>query len=151
MLANNSFASPSVQSKILSEFTELRKQVVPEGCLGGKGFPDPDILPFCDWLNSFDGIYTLQSCAGHRTSASEVLSQATLWIWMNARLLTLFQLRANQLAQEPLMERVKVVYTQQGEFVELIFKGNENELLSESLGILKDFLSCLLEDGAKWM
>lgn len=151
MLANESFANPDVRSKILSEFAELRKQTAIGRCLGGKGYPDLDILPFCDWLNSFDGIYTLQSCAGHRASASEVLSQATLWVWINARFLTLFNLRANRLAQEPLMEQVKVVYTQQGEFVAIIFKGNENDRLFESLGILRGFFSCLLEDGTKWM
>ena len=73
--------SIDTKQQILAEFAILRKQPVPENLnLGGRGYPDQEILPFCDWLNTFDGVYTMQSCAGHLSREGHVQSQGILWV-----------------------------------------------------------------------
>ena len=77
-VSQNYFVSPDAKERILLEFTKQRNKSVPKGDLGGRKFPDPGILRLCDWLNGFDGICPLQSCAGHQAPDSRVISKEVL-------------------------------------------------------------------------
>ena len=73
------------------------------------------------------------------------MSKGVLWIWMDEQLSALFRLRSNRLTHSPI-ERVCTVYSKEWEFAEIIFNGNEDGQLSESLAVLKTFFDCLLKD-----
>ena len=136
------------KARTLAEFAKLRKQTIPSGDLGGRGYPDHDILPFCDWLNSFDEIYTLQSCAGHLAREGHIESQGRLWVWIGGNLLDLFRIGACELSMSPFIDRVCSIYSEQGEFVEITFLGNESGQLLESLAALKSFFGSLIAKRA---
>src|SRR5258708_3057493 len=42
-----------------------RDSLPPPGKEAGYGFVDAAIVPFCDQINQFEGVCTLQSCEGH--------------------------------------------------------------------------------------
>lgn len=59
------YLTQKAKARELAAFQELRKKGAPAGNQAGRGYPDPDILPWCDRLNALEGLCTLQSCAGH--------------------------------------------------------------------------------------
>ena len=127
----------------LEQFSKARNRPIPNGDLGGRGFPDPDILPFCDWLNTFDGVYTLQSCAGHSNSERNGAAKGHIWVWLDKPFQSRLSARACKLVQPPL-EQINLRYIPEGEFIEIIFEGNESGRLNESLAALKVLFNIIL-------
>jgi len=111
---------------------------------GGRGFPDPDILPWCDKLNALPGVCTLQSCAGHRHQDGS-LSSGQLWLWLSPDVAHAFHARAFELArQSPPIERLYTLYADWGqEIADVRFAGNERGLLAESMELVFAFFSDL--------
>jgi hypothetical protein len=142
------YLNPGVKARLLREFGHVRQKPIPAGDLSGRGYPDPGIVPFCDWLNSLDGVCTLQSCEGHRARKGHIASSGVLWIWFDKELSDLFRERASQLVVPPI-ERVAQVYSNSREFVEIIFGGNENGQLDLSLAVLGEFMASLLKERAR--
>ena len=140
----NGQAFSDSKTHAIAEFLALRQQPTPSGSLGGRGYPDHDILAFCDWLNAFDGIYTLQSCAGHRARDGHVTSQGVLWVRLDCELLQVFRAMACELDRAPCIDRIQSIYARHGEFVEIIFRGNECGQLRESLAALTSFFRALV-------
>ena len=136
---------PDTKAIILEEFVAARMQPIPDGNLGGRGYPDPDILPFCDWLNSFDGVYTLQSCAGHKPRNGHGASQGRLWVWLPARASDRLRARACEFVRSPI-DQISTCYRSNGEFLELVFQGNESGQLDKSLAALEVMFKTILED-----
>ena len=141
------YLSPAAKARLMNEFGQVRRHPLPAGDLAGRGYPDLGILPFCDWLNSIDGVCTLQSCEGHTARKGHIASSGVLWIWLDKELSDLFRERASQLAVPPI-ERVAQVHSNTREFVEIIFGGNENGQLDKSLAVLRDFMASLLNERA---
>ena len=133
----------------VAEFWARRKEPTPSGELGGRGYPDPEMLPFCDWLNAFEGMYTEQSCAGHRALDGHVVSQGTVWVRLDCERLDLFRRRACEFAGSPFVDRIQSIYLSSGEFVEIIFSGNESGQLLESLAALREFFGSLVISRGK--
>ena len=128
------YVNALAKERVLADFSECRSQRFPVGVdQGGKGYPDPEILSFCDWINTFNGMCTLQSCTGHPPRAGQGASAGVLWVWLDREYTDLFRLRVYDLVQHPLIEKVQHVYARWGEFAEIIFKGNESGQLVESL------------------
>ena len=149
------YLTPLAKTHELKSFHALRKQPIPEEDLGDRGYPDSDILPFCDWLNSFKGVCTLQSCAGHHPSEKNGASSGCLWVWFDKKMNRRFRKHVFELPRPPI-ESIRHIYLdysgwRQGtggekEFVEFIFAGNDKgpEALDQSLSALRGFLEPLL-------
>ena len=136
---------PDTKAIILEEFTAARTQPIPDRNLGGKGYPDSDILAFCDWLNSHDRVYTLQSCAGHKPRNGHGASQGRLWVWLPARASNRLRARACEFVRYPI-DQISICYRPNGEFIELVFQGNESGQLEKSLAALKVLFKTILKD-----
>jgi hypothetical protein len=141
------YLTPKAKVRVLREFDTHKMQSKPKGELAGKGYPDPEIIPLCDWLNSFDGVCTLQSCAGHRIG-SLIHSKGVLWIWLDEKLAAQFRERAFELAMNPQIESVSQVYSIWGEYVAIIFRGNECGEIRTSLHVIQQYFGSLFEQRA---
>ena len=151
LVPKHRYANAGDKQRVLAEFACYRsiRPPVLKNDSGGKGYPDIDILPFCDWLNSFEGICTLQSCAGHPPRKGHGASCGVLWVWLDHEFTNLFRLRVYDLVQNQLIERVSQTYSKWGEFVDIAFKGNESGHLTESLTALETFFRKLIDERGK--
>lgn len=137
------YVTPIAKARVLKEFYDRRLEPVPDGNMSGRGYPDSAIIPFCDWLNSFEGVVTLQSCEGHQARSGNIACNGVLWIWLDRELSGLFRERASEIARPPI-ERVCQVFSGECEFTEVIFNGNESGQLDKSLSTLKAFMASLI-------
>ena len=64
-ISSTRFLSKESKTQELNSFNTLRLTQPPPGNQNGHGYPDPEILPLCDWINKHPGMCTLQSCTGH--------------------------------------------------------------------------------------
>lgn len=121
----------------------IKTRPLPPGDLGGRGFPDPEIVPWVDRLNELPGVCTLQSCAGHATGNS-----AGLWIWLDRETAGRFDTQAFALSSMPGIEEVSRSYKAWGqEVVVVTFQGNERHLLAPSMAVILDFFCRLTTTG----
>lgn len=115
------------------------------GDAGGRGFPDPDMIPWCATVNAIPGICTVQSCAGH-VSVEGYLSSARLWLRFNHTMSAAFDAEAFRLSNAARIEEVSRVYTSWGkEIASITFAGNERDSLNESMALIVAFLQSLGE------
>ena len=123
------------------------KQNRPEGELGRTGYPDLEMFDWCKKINAFEGMCTLQSCAGHRRydddETSRLYDTGCLWIWLSSGLSSRFHESAHLLALRPEMESVATRYAGWGqEFAEMRFDGmnlgqsNLDDSMTEILAFL---------------
>ena len=138
-------ANPRSKAVHLENFEKARRWPLPDENVAGRGYPDPDIVPFCDWLNEHDGVYTLQSCAGHKARAGHGASQGCLWVWLDKPFQDRLRAKAGQFVGGPI-DYIAIRYVPEGEFVELLFRGNESDQLGVSLAALKILFAAVLDD-----
>ena len=113
----------------------------PAGDPGGHGYPDPEMILWCDRLNAIPGICTLQSCSGHGPDEQGYRSSGHLWLRMSEPLAHTFHRRAFELSEHPAMERVSLIYQSWGhEVVELVFRGVADGMLDESMSVIARWL-----------
>ena len=135
--------TPDVKRKILAEWGVKKQQALPDGDLAGRGFPDPEIIPWCDRLNKIEGVCTLQSCAGHEMGSVEG-GWGHLWLWLSEPISRAFDSRAFELASYPHIDRVERIYGSWGqEVASITFAGDERGLLAESGALILRFLGSL--------
>ena len=131
---------------VLADFMRLRCEGTPEGNQGGRGYPDPDILPLCDWLNTYERVCTLQSCAGHSPRPGHGASEGVLWVVLPDTAITKLRSLASEFVRLPIIQ-VSVCWSlHEREFVSVGFRGNESGQLGSSLAALKRMFSAILED-----
>ena len=107
---------------------------------GDTGLPDRDIIHWCQAINRLSGVCTLQSCAGH-SDPNGYVSAGHLWLRFSTDVSDRFHRSAMDLASQPGMERVSVLFSGWGqEIAELIFQGNERGHLEESASTILAFL-----------
>jgi hypothetical protein len=117
-----------------------------EGNLSGRGFPDADMLPWCDQLNAIEGVCTVQSCAGHGSAAAGSIDSAGhVWLLLDAAMSAAFDAGAFRLAADTThIERVSRLYMPWGkEIASITFAGNERDLLNESMHVILTFFRSL--------
>lgn len=116
------------------------------GDVGGRGFPDPDMIPWCRAVNAIPGVCTVQSCAGHE-SPGGYYSPAHLWLRLDPAMSAAFNAEALRLsANTARIEQVSRVYTSWGkEIASITFAGNERDSLNESMALIVAFLQSLRE------
>ena len=124
------------------EFWEQRKlDIRPDGFIGGRGYADPEMFPWCDALNAIEGVCTLQSCAGHKHPDGHQW-HGQLWLWLDGALARQFDVRVFELAGHPLMERVRRLYLRDGnEVVDLEYAGTDQ--LDASMAVIVAFFRSL--------
>ena len=129
---------------VLAAWDELKLRPVPKGDCGGVGYPDPDIIPWCDRLNAIPGVCTLQSCAGH-VKPGGLRDAGHLWLWLDRSMAGAFDAHAHRLARHVhYIEEVARRYTSWGQEVTVItFAGNDRDRLPPSLRLILAFLRTL--------
>jgi hypothetical protein len=101
---------------------------MPAAPVGGRGFPDPEMVAWCERLNALAGVCTLQSCAGHApASPDEGAYSGNLWLWLSEEWAHRFYERGFYLSTIPGIERVRIMLSSWGqEIVDIDFAGNEH-------------------------
>ena len=130
---------------VLDGWDRIKRRPASPG-LGGRGVPDPAMVPWCDRVNKLPGVCTVQSCAGHREDG--YLSSGHLWLRLSQPMSEAFDRGALRLASRDGMEQVARIYAPWGEEVASItFAGDEHNLLPESMGTILAFLTELSEEA----
>lgn len=142
---------PETKRRTLEEWDLSKSGPLPAAGrgLGGRGYPDPDMICWCDHLNAIPGVCTLQSCAGHGPEDSGGgMKSGHLWLLLDEAMSDAFDTRALDLASETEhIERVSRIYSPWGqEVTSIVFAGNERGLLAESMRIVLDFFRTLREE-----
>jgi len=57
------YLSVGEKHRIFAQWSAEQRHAIGRDDLGGEGWPDRDVLPLCEVLNSFPGVCTVQSCA----------------------------------------------------------------------------------------
>ncbi len=137
------FLTVGEKQKEIAEWEALcRARPSAIGDVGGRGFPDPDMIPWCAALNAIPGVCTVQSCAGHGTQAS-VQDSAHLWLRFDGAMSTAFDAEAYTLAADERIEQVSRVYSSCGkEIASITFAGNERDSLNESMTLTRASAGC---------
>jgi len=126
------YLSVGEKRRILAQWSAEQHHAVGRDGRGGEGWPDRDVLPLCEALNSFPGVCTVQSCAGHGRPGW-VDYPGCLWLRLDRRTSAAFERRASVLAGMREIDRVSKIYNEDGkELVAIEFAGNERNLLAES-------------------
>ncbi len=110
----------------------------------GPGNPDPEIIPWCEKINSIPGICTLQSCAGHVYGKRSVRVSGHFWLWLSSEKAANFKQRAFELARVATIERISTIYQRSGqEVVSIEFRGIPDGQLENSGRAIMTFLAAL--------
>ena len=143
------YLSPEAKERLLADWAKTKATPLPEGELGGRGWPDPNIFPLCDALNALPGVCTLQSCAGHLivlADGSENRQPGHLWLWLSAAVSAEFDRCAFDLATSPTIDWIRRCYGGWGqEITEIIFAGDDRGQLAESSAVILAFFRETLE------
>ena len=115
------------------------------------GYPDQDILSWCDKLNAIEGVCTIQSCAGHGPETNGCYAAGHLWLRLDPVLSAAFEERVFELAQDTRhIERISKIYQSWGHEVTAIeFAGNGHALLTESMQVIYGFFESLAKRMAR--
>ena len=141
------YMTQKAKDSLLAEWLSVRSQPAPDGAKGGCGFPDPEVFPLCDNLNSLPYICTLQSCAGHVVPAADgtgdYIYNGQVWLWLSAEGARRFYERVHLLAAVvPLIERVQLLWQSDGqEVVDVTWR---REMLSQATTVLPRFFGSLI-------
>ena len=135
--------TPAAKGAVLREWHHVRAQL-PAHTVGGDGFPDESMIPWCEAINEIPGVCTLQSCSGH-TYPDGTSDTGHLWLWLAPEMSAAFDLNAHRLAYHGhLIEEVCRRYTSWGQEVTTItFAGDERDSLPQSLRLILAFLRTL--------
>lgn len=134
----------SEQSAELASWATLCATLPHDTGRGGVGLPDPDMVEWCEALNSIPGVCTVQSCAGH-VEPGGVLASAHLWLRLDPAMSRAFDADAFRLAARVAhIEQVARVYAPWGkEIASITFAGNERDSLRPSMRLIVAFLRSL--------
>lgn len=117
------YLTPSAKERELVFWEEKKRDFASRHrstCLGGMGYPDPEIYGACDRLNALPGVCTLQSCAGHGHAGQ-------IWLWLDVPTSAAFDREAPALAASPLIERLRKLWLPEGqEIVDVEFKSGHH-------------------------
>ncbi len=111
----------------------------------GAGLPDPPIVPWCQKLNSIEGLCTIQSCSGHGPDGQGYRSSGHLWLRLSAPMMQRYIEEGGDLAADKdHIERAGLFYDSAGAQVAFIeFRGAEQGKLDESAAAIYEFFRAL--------
>lgn len=140
--------TPEEKAHALTEWHYLLKSSpLPSGVdQGGKGFPDPDIIPWCEALNEIPGVCTIQSCQGHGSAEDgNIISSGLVWLRLDQAMSEAFRRHAFTLAADTRhIEQLSTLYMSWGqEVVSIAFAGNERNLLAPSMRRILEFFQTM--------
>jgi hypothetical protein len=144
------FLSEDEKKDEVATWNSLCQKGRPEGEIGGRGYPDPEMIPWCAKLNAIRGVCTLQSCAGHRSvHDNSIASPGKLWIRLDPVVSALFDTQAFRLsAKVGHIEEVARLYASWGkEIASITFAGNERDSLNDSMRLIVAFFHQLRVKG----
>ncbi len=135
------YLDESRKAEELAYWTRLVAEPVSEE---GRGNPDPEIIPWCEKINSIPGICTLQSCAGHEYGEDGIRSAGHFWLWLSPEKAANFKQRAFELARNAAIERISTIYQPWGQEIALVeFRGIPDGQLEDSGRAITTFLASL--------
>lgn len=143
------YLTAEAKARELAAWGEVRKAGIPAGNQAGKGYPDPNILSWCDRLNALPGICTLQSCSGHLPRNGDPGPHpGHLWLHLSEPMARAFSRRAFKLARQDGIEEVSCQFKEWGqEIVSLVFAGDDRGLLASSMDRITSFFEALSDSG----
>ena len=122
---NTRYLSPAEKVHVLAGWDARKREPRPDGDLGGRGYPDPEIFGLCNALNAIPGVCTLQSCAGHRLGPMN-LQPGHLWLRLDETLSGRFRQTVFDLLRQPTIQGIATLYHfGDREIVEIVFDGTE--------------------------
>lgn len=141
------YLTPPLKEKELSDFykklEDWRKKGSPTGA--GIGWPDPEILPWCEKINEIEGICTLQSCAGHPANKHDYIHPGQLWLWMTGEKSFAFEKVALDLAAEDGIETVRKLYQHYGRvIIDIVFKGQGTGDFDKTMSVILKYLQSIV-------
>lgn len=139
------YATPITKADVLNSWQKVQLELPTSSGSGGRGYPDDDIIPWCERLNAIPGVCTLQSCAGHAIADGGVSEPAHLWLWLDRETSAAFDSAVFTLATKTaFIERIGKFYMPwMQEVVTITFAGNERGLLHHSMCAILAFFESL--------
>ena len=132
------------ETEKVAELAYWERLIAERGSKDGPGNPDPEIIPWCEKINSIPGICTLQSCAGHVYGKRGVRVSGHFWLWLSSEKAANFKQRAFELARNAAIERISTIYQRSGqEVVSIEFCGIPDGQLEDSGRAITTFLASL--------
>ncbi len=126
MSASTRYLTPDAKCLVLAEWETKKTTPRPLLELGGRGWPDPEIIPLCNALNKLPGVCTLQSCIGHPENTCD--RHGNLWLWLDEAASLGFGCFGHVLARMPGIELVMKKYAEWGqEIIVVDFDGGSEE------------------------
>lgn len=133
------YLTPAEKAQEIERWMRLRAEAERDGFTGesdrkgGHGYVDRGVLALTDALNAIEGVCTLQSCEGHEYSngdGTRTSGAGGIWIWLDEPLARAFYRRASDLAEEPSIEQVALLWGRgrSREIIDLIFAGGVEHL-----------------------
>lgn len=145
-MSSDRYLTVAEKRAVLAEWDALKLECAPEGDTGGKGYVDPDMVYWCDQLNMIPGVAIVQSCAGHIESGT-YRSSGHLWLRLAPDVGIAFDRAAFCLAgRTEYIEEVTRIYSAWGQEIACVrFKGNEHDLLTDSMEVVLAFFRNLCD------
>ncbi len=141
------YLTPEAKERELTAWQRLRMGFGQTLDVGGKGFPDRDIITWCEEINKFPGVCTLQSCSGHAAPADGGgPSSGHVWLWFDRAMSEAFDRDGafDLSKRQDVIDQVIRMYTSWGqEIVAITFAGNERRKLDESMQAIISLLRSL--------
>lgn len=140
------YLSAVEKERIVAQWWTDQKVTPPPGVDGAdRGYPDPEVILWCEKLNGLPGICTVQSCSGHKLGDSH-LQSGHFWIRLDEKMSAAFDEAAFELAAQEGIERVGKFYSEWGEEItDLTFAGLERDSLPQSMQTIFEFFSKLAD------
>ena len=144
VVAAQRYLTPERKASILSEWESTLRSTANKDHPGGRGYPDQDMIPWCERINALPGICTLQSCTGHVRRPGHVMMPGQLWLAVDEPTSQAFDRRAFELSAQNGMERVYRLYSSWGqEIIDITFAGNKRGRFHTSMETICAFLESL--------
>ncbi len=132
------------ETEKVAELAYWARLIAERSSKDGPGNPDPEIIPWCEKINSIPGICTLQSCAGHVYGKRGVRVSGHFWLWLSSEKAANFKQRAFELARVAAIEKISTIYQPWGQEIALVeFRGIPDGQLESSGRAITTFLASL--------
>ena len=137
-----------IRAKALEQYDEA-KRLDPSD----RNYPDQELVPFCDWLNEQDGVFTIFSCSGHDGRLMPNRAGGYVMAYLRDDLREKMFSRANSFLNDPIhsieFKNSMWLRKELGRDIDCIvirFYGNERGTLDESIASMRSMFETILEN-----
>ena len=137
------YLTPDYKRRVLKDFDDLKQY--------NHQHLDAEIVPFCDELNTYNGVCTVMSCVGHERWCAQgwMIGWGYLDLWLDKDLFDLFHRYAFELLNPPI-ENLEIHYmksayvlNKEAYVLRIFFRGKPMNVLDESMDAIRTFVHSL--------